>query len=156
MTEHDAHEPGSPFPVGGWFAGHDLPDLAQIPRARWRAALAPLSPMARDWCLRQQPFRIFEGAYELVWELNAEDRRRRRAMRKAADGTDAVPAPASGGGHRRVRQVNARLYDRDYHRLQTAARLLGARPAELARTFIVRGTARVLEEHESPRPRPKP
>jgi hypothetical protein len=50
--------------------------------------------------------------------------------------------------------VNARLFERDFLRLQQAAVLLGVRPSELARTFVVRGTARVLDEHERSRRQP--
>ena len=148
------HDNDQPFPSIEFFAGHYLPDLPRIPRAQWRAALAPLGPMARERCLRQQPLEIYMPVFELICQLDAEDVRRRRAMRRAALATDAVPTPSAGAGHRRVRQVNARLFERDFLRLQQAAGLLGVRPSELARTFIVRGTARVLEEHERSRRQP--
>ncbi len=42
--------------------------------------------------------------------------------------------------------MNIRLYGRDHAALVEVARLVGAKPTELARTFVVRGARRVLYE----------
>jgi hypothetical protein len=52
--------------------------------------------------------------------------------------------------------VNVRLYERDFARLERAAELFGARPTELARSFIVSGTARTLTDARQTRARTKP
>jgi hypothetical protein len=90
MSEHQ-HDRDHAFPSIEFFARHYLPDLPAIPRAQWRAALAPLGPIARDRCLRLQPVEIYLAASELIAQLNAEDRRRRRAMRSAAGRPTGFP-----------------------------------------------------------------
>lgn len=61
------------------------------------------------------------------------------------------PSPHSQPGlHRpdenlRARQVNVKLTDEDYEKLQRAARIYGVRPATMAQLLVNRGLRAVLE-----------
>ena len=132
-----------------------MPDLARIPRERWHDVLAPLTPSARDWAVKsQRSTELVVEAMQVAWEIKDLERERRLQLRKAAARETPLPAPGARGAPRRSRQVNIRLYERDYRRLGRAAALLGATPTELARNFVVRGTARVLDEDDRLRAQP--
>jgi len=160
MTEFD-DEFG--FPVCCVVARDPVPDLARVPRGRWRELLTPINRFAREAALWR--FRLELGqdeldqwfeAFKVIGEIADEAGQHRRRLRRAAEAMPAgAPAPVARPSPTRDRQVNVRLYERDFGRLERAAALLGATPTELARTFVVRGTTRVLEEDETRRS-PKP
>lgn len=147
------------FPVSCVVARDPVPDLARVPRGRWRELLTPINRFARQEALSRFRLSIGQGelgewfeAFLLVGDLAKEDGRHRRRLRRAAEAMPGGgPVPAARPSPTRDRQVNVRLYARDFGRLERAARLLGATPTELARTFVVRGTTRVLEEDETRR-----
>jgi hypothetical protein len=79
-----------------------------------------------------------------------EDAARRQAAMAAAHRGASVPSPDDPGLtpiRGRWRQVNVRLSGLEWQELSRAADLVGARPTQLARIFIVSGTRRALHEH---------
>jgi hypothetical protein len=137
-----------PFPILASGPDWVMPDLAKIPKDRWRDALAPLRPAFRDGAVRRlrDPGEQFD-AMLIAGDCARADDEVRNDMRRAAMGAGfRAPAPDARPGPSRSRSVNVRLYPRDYARLARAAELMAATPTELARMLIVRGTARVLEE----------
>ncbi len=136
------------FPVIATGLHTSMPDLARIPKERWKEALAPFSSIARDSAVRAlpDPKERFD-AMLIAGDCAREDAETRARMGQATSHVRVpAPAPEARPGPRRSRQVNVRLYPRDFARLAAAAAVLGATPTELARILIVRGTARVLEE----------
>jgi len=125
-----------------------MPDLARIPKERWREALAPFSPIARRNAVRtlRDPKEQFDAMLIAGDCAKADAEARARMGRATEDVRIPAPAPEARRGPRRTHQVNVRLYPRDFDRLARAAGVLAATPTELARILIVRGTARVLDE----------
>ena len=140
------------FPIRSWFRGEPVPDLRKIDRARWREALTPLSHAARLEAARGAPKRRFlepEDAMILVTKMELEDGARHSALGRVAARPPTQPPPRVGeaGAVRTTRQMNVRLSLRQFADLANAAALLGMKPTQLARQFILAGTGRVLYEH---------
>src|SRR5436305_8608238 len=155
VDDEMADDDREPFPLIQVGMFRWIPDLARIPKERWREALARFSPLARDEAVRKlrDPREHFD-ALLIAGECNTADEEARARMSRATEDVRVrVPVPEARPSPRRIRQVNVRLYARDFESLARAARVLGTTPTELARILIVRGTRRVLEE-ATPRAQP--
>ncbi len=139
------------FPIHSWYRGEAVPDLRRVDRGRWREALTPLSHAARVIAARAAPKRGFldpEDAMILVARLELEDGRRQAALARSASSppTQTPPRARAPGEARTTRQVNVRLSRRQFSDVAEAAALLGMKPTQLARQFILSGTGRLLYE----------
>jgi hypothetical protein len=120
-----------------------VPDLKRIARECWSAVLVPLSDERRlDTVLHPQlgedPFAVLDSLPKTVTARAGE------ALREPS--SIPVPTAARRGS---FRQVNFRLQDTEYEALAVAARLLGARPAQLARMFVLNGVRRALADQDA-------
>lgn len=139
------------FPIRCVVDGEPIPDLSKIDRARWREALLPLTHRARVRAARMTPKRGFldpDDPMLLVTRLELEDGGRRDAARQAASfpPTQTPPRPHAESARRTTRQLNVRLSHRQFAEIERAATLLGLKPTQLARQFILTGAGRVLYE----------
>ena len=123
-----------------------VPDLANIPEARWEEVLLPLSERDR----REAAYNPALGArlhdaIALV-ERMPPGFSHTVARETIAEGTH-VPAPATPARPSRAsRQVNCRLSPAQYARLEEAARLLGDKPSVLARLLVTNGVNRIFAD----------
>lgn len=133
------------FPVAGLSRGEPIPDLSRIDRDRWPEVLTSLSPEMAERAVYAVPA-IDQRVEALdVWlTLPPRPEPERRLPR-------FVPPPRARRRPHRVRQVNVRLYRRDFRALEEAAKLAGTTPTELARWFIVSGSRRMAYEERAQR-----
>ena len=130
--------PGAPF----------VPDLTQIPREQWRAALREAVPEARRRAAGLAPTVADVGAALVIAaELDLDDGDAASAAyaRQVAD-PPGLPVPVAPGGRSADRQVSFRLTAASYAELAQAARLVDTSPSALARIFAVRGAKAMLRE----------
>src|SRR2546423_8025823 len=144
------------FPIRSWYRGEPVPALRKIDRSRWREAVTPLSHGARMEGAQAAPKRGVldpEDAMILVTKMELEDGGRRTALGRVAERPPTqTPPRASTGEVRNTRQMNVRLSLRQFAELATAAALLGMKPTQLARQFILAGTGPVLYQHRRQAP----
>lgn len=143
--EHRFGERGMPI-VGHDEDGVPIPDLARIPKERWREALAPLPHPVRRRATRTVDYADISAALVAVAQLELEDAAR---MGRSLEVSPRLPVPDPGPRPTRPltsRQVNLRLGPDSYDRLARAASLHGCRPTELARVLTMRGVSRMLAE----------
>jgi len=143
-----------PLKVELW--GIPIPDLRRIAQDDWIAAVRPLydnvdglnaairsAPSVEQWPLR---WRIAEDQV-----ANPPPPPRPPTQVSSADlqlpDPDARvrPKPKRAG----PRQISMRLSVAEYARLVEAARIAGLKPTQLARTFVLNGTRRLLYEAKS-------
>ncbi len=102
-------------------------------------------PLKWDPCQVRYP--DLERVAESAWEeaLTPTDRAR-AALR---EGTH-IPTPTASARRTGWRQITVRIPDDSYEDLGVAARLLGSKPAQLARMFVLNGTRRALADQDAP------
>ena len=128
------------IPICGYNRGEPVPDLALLPRERWREVLSGLSPYGRQ--LAKNTVATTDDAIAagiLVGDLAAESPPPRLSAPPPMPRAVAEP-PARGP---RL-QVNFRLTPDEHGRQLEAAKAFGMRPAALARLLTVRGVNRAL------------
>ncbi|HEV2057859.1 MAG TPA: hypothetical protein VGR11_00795 [Solirubrobacteraceae bacterium] len=135
------------IPIRGYNRGEPVPDLALLPRERWREVLRALSPYTRQ--LSKNTVSTMEDAIAagiLVGEL----------ITQVPPPSLSAPPPMPRGvgdpperGPRR--QVNFRLSPDEHGRLLAAARSYGMRSSALARLLTVRGVDRMLYDERRAR-----
>lgn len=126
--------------------GPEVPDLAKIARDAWRRVLVA-TPEAKRIPAALHPYLDTEGrtaAYELVTSLPPSPTDRAREALHEGLRLEAPRAERKGW-----RQMTIRIPAQRYEDLAVAAELLGTRPAELARMFIVNGTRRALADQDA-------
>jgi hypothetical protein len=131
------------FPIAGVIRGEPIPDLSRIDRERWTEVLTSLSPEVADRAVYAVPGldqRL--EALDLWLTLPPRPIPERRPPR-------FVPPPRARRPPQRARQVNVRLYRRDFRTLEEAAELAGTTPTQLARWFIVSGARRMAYEERA-------
>lgn len=138
--EHDG-----PMPVRGQLFGPGLPDLAKIAEEQWYEVLVPLDEQQRTRaaCCPGLGKRALD-AVELAGSMPPPAS---TAAHAALDGAPSIPVPTTGSPNA-GRQLNIRMPRAAYADLQTAATLLGATPAQVARMLVLNGVRRVLAEHD--------
>ena len=128
--------------------GVRVPDLHLIADDAWTAVLTPLPEAQRiEAALNPNLRERGMPALDLAFSMgpSATDR-----ARSSIDDPIRVPVPRPGR-RRSPRQVNVRVTDTEYEDLAVAAHLLGARPAQLARMFVLSGTRRALADRDADR-----
>jgi hypothetical protein len=128
------------FPVAGVLSGEPIPDLRRIPEHDWGKVLVALSERARLLAIGKLPNAEQADRAMEAW-LRAPPPR--VPVRR---GPRYVRPPEPRTPPKRGRQVNVRLYGRDFRALTEAARLAGTTHTELAKWFIVSGARRMLFE----------
>lgn len=135
-----------PFPIAFFLFDEAVPDLRVICEADWPAAMAPLSetarirsthPLAAD---REVSLRAIACIYDTP--------DRERGARPAAV-TPHLPGGRPQRPSDRLRQLNFRLDDEDYERVEEAAAQVGVRPTVFARLMTLRGTDELLRGSRS-------
>jgi hypothetical protein len=135
------------MPIRGYSRGEPIPDLARLPRERWRAALRPLGGLTRQLSAASVATPAdARAAMVLVGELLLEGRPP-GALPAAPRMPSGAAAPARGSS----RQVNFRLGPEEHARLVEAARAYGMRPGTFARVLTVRGVDAALYEERRAR-----
>jgi len=134
------------MPERGLIFGPSVPDLRLIDPDLWSEVLAPIPGELRFRVVRHPGLgRWAARAFDLADSLPPAAS---EAARAAVSAGPSIPVP-SASRRRPGRQLNVRLRDEEYEDLHTAARLLGAKPTQLARMLVLNGVRRVLAEHDA-------
>ena len=149
--------------AGGWpvkteVNGVPVPDLSRIPREDWVAALRPLYGNRIAFTSAVNSVAAADY-FPILAETMADelDRARRPALDEVSSADLQLPQPEPDP--RRVRrtrpsrrQLNVGFSPGEYAALADAARIAGLKPTQLARTFVLNGTRRLLHEARSQQP----
>lgn len=144
----------SRWPILHEWQGFPIPDLRQIPREQWKAAVRPLRGSHLAHWARQQA----------ISALAEEDRRALRTeileeaisggrpsapLTRVSSADLLIDQPPSARRRVNSQQLNMRITAAEYEALADAASLSGLKPTQLARTFVLNGTRRLLHEARS-------
>ena len=151
-TEPSAADEQAGYPVIEWLEGQPVPDLNEIPRARWREVLIPLTKRVR--AMAAYRVRMPEASRDagiLTVTLDLEDGDRRAQAESRAARPRRLPAPnvEQAPGRPVSRQVNFRISAAQHERLAQAAQRIGVKPTQLARLLTMRGVEHMLWEERS-------
>jgi len=141
----------SRWPILYEWQGFPIPDLRQIPPEDWVRAVRPLRGSYLAESAREQAIGALDDAdrqalrIRIIEELTSGQAP--PLPLDAVSGTDLlVDAPPPGRRRVNSQQVNLRITAQEYLALADAAQLSGLRPTQLARTFVLNGTRRLLHE----------
>ena len=144
----------SRWPILHEWRGFPIPDLRQIPREHWLAAVRPLSGShTADFALRQALAPIaHEDQQALRTEIILDEISGTRPgppLEAVSSADLQIDHPPAGRHRRNSQQLNMRLTAAEHAALSDAARTVGLKPTQLARTFVLNGTRRLLYEVRS-------
>ena len=127
---------------------HEAPDFLQIPRERWRAAMATVPRHLRMLSINGLGTTMDEisALAGLAMDATIPDSPSDRAREAVRDRPQLAPAPAADHFRSANRQVNFRLTEDEYTDLAAAAQLIGTTPTQLAGQLTRNGVRRVLSE----------
>jgi hypothetical protein len=138
--------PDGPMPTRVLITGQSVPDLRLIDPSLWEEVLLPIPTPLRFKAIRHHGLGCWsQRAFEVADSLPPTAS---ETVRAAVTAGPTIPYPVATRQWP-GRQVNLRVREEEYEELQTAARLLGAKPAQLVRMLVLNGARRVIAEHDA-------